>query len=85
MNVGAEGAYNSVGSCKGFCEDGLWKVDFEYPRISCKDYYINFMTAPEMVEKFKIFEKKHVGFYMQQYREEEPITHHHTFFGQKKD
>lgn len=67
------------------CEDGLWNVTFKYPRISCKDYYVNFMTAEEMVEKFKIFEKKHVGFYMQQYREEEPITHHHTFVGKKKD
>ena len=69
-----------------FVSDGLYNVNFKYPRISAKNYYMSFIhSKKDLINKFKIFEKKHVGFYMQQYREEEPITQHHTFVGKKKD
>ena len=66
-------------------EDGLWNLEYNYPRHSIKDYRIQILTEEELEETFNIFEKKHIGFYSEKFRQEEPKTFHHIFVGQKKE
>ena len=66
-------------------QNGLWKVDFSLPRLEAKNYYLQFMDSEEdMIEKFKIFEPIHVGYYDHKLRSDEGSGFHYTFFGRKK-
>lgn len=66
-------------------KNGLWKVDFNLPRLEAKNYYLQFMDSEEdMVEKFKIFEPIHIGYYDHKLRSDEGSGFHYTFFGRKK-
>ncbi len=50
-----------------------------------QDYFVNFMESEqELLDKFHMFEKIHVGFYDAVYREDEGSDHHYTFVGRKK-
>ena len=63
---------------------GLSRVDFAYQRIAIAAYYIN-MTRDEahLKAKFHMFEPRHIGFYAEQYRSDEPYSKHFTFCGVK--
>jgi len=64
--------------------DGLRRVEYQLPRLSVKDYYVNFTRSEEeLLDKFSIFEKIHVGFYDAKYREDEGSTFHYTYVGRK--
>jgi len=66
-------------------DSGLYKVDFDLPRVQVKDYFIQFMhNEEEMIELFKIFEPLHVGFYDHKLRSDEGSGFHYTFFGKKR-
>lgn len=66
-------------------DNGLWKVDFNLPRLSIKNYYIQFMDSEEeMIEKLKIFEPIHIGYYDHKLRSDEGCGFHYTFFGRKR-
>lgn len=65
-------------------KDGLRKIDFSLPRITIKNYFVNFTASKkELIEKFHIFKKCHVGYYDAKYREDEGCRFHYTFVGQK--
>jgi len=65
-------------------EDGLRKVEFSKGRLQIKDYFVNFTYNKEdLLNKFKMFKPIHIGFYDNQYREDEGRSFHHTFIGQK--
>lgn len=64
--------------------DGLYRVEFQLPRLSVSNYYLNFThSEEELLEKFRIFEKLHVGFYDAKYREDEGGSFHYTYVGRK--
>ena len=68
-------------------EDGLRRIVFK-GRLSNKGEsrisYINFTgSEAELIRRFSLFEKRHVGFYSHQIREDEGIAHHYMFVGQK--
>lgn len=64
--------------------DGLSVVNLKFPRYSLKDYYMNFTESEEdLIDKFSIFKKLHVGYYAEKYREDEPEGFHYIFIGQK--
>lgn len=71
------------GHAKPF-KNGLSKVDFDMARLKVKDYYINFTHSEEqLVERFGLFERVHVGYYDAKYREDEGASFHYTFVGRK--
>ncbi len=66
-------------------EGGLWKVDFDLPRLSAKDYFLQFIDSEsELIEKFNIFEPIHIGYYDHKLRSDENSGFHFTFFGRKR-
>ena len=66
-------------------KDGLRKVDFSLPRLQVSDYYVNFThSEDELIDRFSMFEKVHVGFYDAKYREDEGRSFHYTFVGQTR-
>ncbi|MBT6047497.1 MAG: methyltransferase domain-containing protein [Candidatus Scalindua sp.] len=66
-------------------KDGLRKVDFSKPRIQVKDYFVNFTSSEsELEQKFSMFKKLHIGSYTQNFREDEGVSFHYTFVGQKE-
>ena len=53
-------------------KDGLSLVEFDCSRFSVRDYYVNFTKSEEeLVSKFDMFEKIHVGYYDYSFREDE--------------
>lgn len=65
-------------------EDGLRKVDFSTSRLQVKDYFMNFTENEEnLLKKFEMFKKIHIGYYDAKYREDEGSDFHYTFIGQK--
>ena len=53
-------------------KDGLRKIDFSLPRITVKNYFVNFTTSEkDLIKKFHRFRKCHVGYYDDKYREDE--------------
>lgn len=67
-------------------KDGLRKVDFSLPRLQVSDYYVNFThSEDELIDRFSMFEKVHVGFYDAKYREDEGGSFHYTFVGRAKE
>ena len=65
-------------------KDGLSLIEFNTPRLQISDYYINFTySEEELIKKFDLFEKVHVGFYHTKYREDEGANFHYTFVGRK--
>ena len=66
-------------------EDGLSLVELDYSRFSVRDYYLNFTKSEEeLVSKFGMFEKIHVGYYDFSFREDEGSNFHYTYIGKKK-
>lgn len=64
--------------------DGVRKVEVDLPRVKLKDFFVNFTHSEKnLVEKFGLFEKVHVGYYDACYHEEEGSTFHYTFMGRK--
>jgi len=65
-------------------EDGLREVRVSTPRLRFDKYYIQFTDSEDdLVQKFNLFKKLHVGYYDAKYREDEGSDFHHTFIGQK--
>lgn len=65
-------------------KDGLRNVTIQNGRLNLKDYYIFFLNSEEeLLEKFKLFKKIHVGFYSHKYSEKEGLDYHYTYIGQK--
>lgn len=61
-------------------KDGLWKVEFTKGR----EHFINLTESEEaLLNKFTIFEKKHIGFYSYRFREDKGTSFFYTFVGQK--
>jgi len=51
--------------------DGLRSVAFDLPRLSISEYYVNFThSEEELISKFSMFEKVHIGFYDAKFRED---------------
>ncbi|MCH7849434.1 MAG: class I SAM-dependent methyltransferase [Planctomycetes bacterium] len=66
-------------------KDGLRKVEFSLPRLQASDHYVNFThSEDELIDRFSMFEKVHVGFYDAKYREDEGASFHYTFVGRAK-
>ena len=65
-------------------KDGLRKVDFSTKRLQVKDYFVNFTKSEDdLLQKFNMFKKIHLGYYDAKYREDEGSDFHYTFIGQK--
>ena len=65
-------------------EDGLRKVEFSTERMQINDYFINFTTDENnLLQKFNMFKKIHIGYYANKFREDEGTSFHYTFIGQK--
>lgn len=63
---------------------GLWKIDLKCPRFTIKDYYLSFVKSEkEMLQRFALFKKRHLGYYAAKYRDDEGEDFHYTFVGQK--
>lgn len=71
--------------CSKEYKDGLREVTIKSDRLNISDYFVNFVeTQEEVVEKFHLFEKKHLGYYSHKFREDEGDREHFTFIGVKK-
>jgi len=65
-------------------KDGLRKVTINTPRLKLDDYYIFIIESKEeLLERFGMFKKIHIGYYDACYREDEESDFHYTFIGQK--
>jgi len=65
-------------------KDGLMKVNFSTTRLNVRDRFINFTEDEEdLLNKFKMFRKVHIGYYDAKYREDEGSDFHYTFIGIK--
>ena len=65
-------------------EDGLRKFEVDNQRVKIDYHYVNFIEDEEdLLKKFSLFKKLHVGFYSERYREDEGVDFHYTFVGQK--
>ena len=65
------------------CSNGMRVVDFKTSRQECHDYYVTFTESEEdLIRKFSMFKKRHVGYYDACYREDEGSDFHWTFIGQ---
>ena len=63
-------------------EDGTHLVELESPRLKTHDYYMTFTESEEdLIQKFHMFEKLHVGYYDACYREDEGSEFHWIFIG----
>lgn len=68
--------YNNCAKLK----DSLWKVEFTKGRR----HFINLTKSEEaLLNKFAMFEKKHIGFYSYRFREDKGTSFFYTFVGQK--
>ena len=64
--------------------DGLRRIEVKLPRIQIEDHFANFTTSKDqLLQRFRFWEKKHIGYYDAQYREDEGASFHFTFVGQK--
>ena len=65
------------------CDNGMRVVNIHSPRLNASDYYVTFTeTKEDLLEKFSMFKKLHIGFYDACYREDEGSDFHWTFVGQ---
>lgn len=65
--------------------DGLWKTDFCTERIKVENYFQNFtFDEKDLVDKFNLFKKIHVGYYQFRYREDEGNEFFYTYVGVKE-
>lgn len=66
------------------CNDGLHKIEIKTKRVNVQDYYLSFVhSEQEMLERFSLFKRIHLGYYDCNYREDEGSDFHYTFVGQK--
>ena len=64
--------------------DGLRVVNFQYPRLCVRDYYMSFIKDEHHLKrKFSMFKPVHIGYYATKFRSDEPGGHHFTFCGIK--
>lgn len=64
--------------------NGLREVRFQRPRVSVDRYFIQFTSSEEdLLAKFHLFEKVHVGYYDACYHEDEGSDFHYFFIGRK--
>jgi SAM-dependent methyltransferase len=65
-------------------DGGLRKVSFKNDRLTVDDHYINFTKNEEdLLNKFSLFEKLHIGYYDAKYRESEGTEFHWIYIGRK--
>ena len=90
MNTGAYIYVSMVGEqCYWYdnstaAEDGVRLVEFNNGRYQMDSHCMSFIKDKEqLIEKFSLFEKLHVGFYDAQYLESEGSEYHYTFIGRK--
>lgn len=67
-------------------KDGLRAVNYSNSRKTVKNYYVNFTySKAQLLDTFKLFNKKHIGYYDAVFREDEGSEFHYTFIGQKPE
>lgn len=65
--------------------DGLRCVNIHSKRFNLENYHVNFTASTEeIISKFSIFKKIHVGYYDGIYSEHEGSDIHYTFIGRKE-
>lgn len=65
--------------------NGIRKVSYKTSRHTVKEHFINFVKSEEeLVKKFSLFKKLHVGYYIEKYREDESAAIHYSFLGRKQ-
>ena len=80
MGTRADWVYNSSTEF----EDGIRRVNISTQRLKVNNMFINFTeNEKDLLSKFPMFKKIHVGYYDAQYREDEGSDFHYTFIGQK--
>jgi hypothetical protein len=63
-------------------KDGLREVNINMNRLKVKGYFVNFTHSEEdLVRKFSMFKKIHVGYYDANYIETEGSDFHWIFIG----
>lgn len=66
-------------------EDGLRKFEVSNERGKIDYHYVNFVAdEQDLLKKFNMFEKLHIGFHSERYREDEGTDFHYTFVGRKE-
>lgn len=66
-------------------KDGLRKFKVSNERAKIDYHYVNFIEDKEdLLKKFDLFEKLHIGFHAERYREDEGEDFHYTFVGKKE-
>lgn len=66
-------------------EGGMRRVEFSTPRLTVKDYYVNFTRdEAHLKQRFGMFEPLHIGYYDACYREDEGSDFHFTFVGRRR-
>lgn len=64
------------------CDNGMRRVHIDTPRLKITDYYMTFVESrDDLIEKFSMFEKLHVGFCDDCYREDEGSDFSWLFVG----
>jgi hypothetical protein len=65
-------------------KNGLRCVAFKNERSSIDNYYVNFTeNEDELINKFSMFKKMHIGYYDACFREDEGSIFHWTYIGRK--
>jgi SAM-dependent methyltransferase len=63
---------------------GMRRVSFKTERITVDDLYVNFThSEEELLSRFAMFQRVHLGYYDLKYREDEGGSFHYTFVGRK--
>jgi SAM-dependent methyltransferase len=66
-------------------QDGLRKFEVANNRSQIDYHYVNFTNdEADLIKKFGMFKKLHVGFHSERYREDEGTDFHFTFVGKKE-
>lgn len=80
--IGTQASWHSKNAV--YQGDGLWKADFKSDRIEVKDYFENFTDdEQDLLDKFSMFRKIHIGYYAFKYREDEGNEFFYTYVGMK--
>ncbi|MDR1366082.1 MAG: class I SAM-dependent methyltransferase [Holosporales bacterium] len=65
-------------------KNGMRCVTLKNERLSIDNYYVNFIeNEDELIKKFSMFKKMHIGYYDSCFREDEGSHFHWTYIGRK--
>ena len=66
-------------------KDGLRIVNIDFERDSTLEHYMNLTESEKSLhDMFSIFNKKHIGFHANKFREDEGVSFFYTYIGQKR-